>query len=362
MMNDVPEGPLKRGWTTGACAAAGARAAFMALLDGEFPDPVTISLPGGQSPSFPLARHKFDGHTAEVSIVKDAGDDPDVTHGALVVVRARLDRAGRGVSFKGGEGVGTVTREGLVLEVGEPAINPGPRRMIEAEIEDVASVRGSSRDVEIEISIPGGEELAQRTLNGRLGIVGGLSVLGTTGVVIPFSCSAWIHSIHRSIDVARAAGIQHAAASTGSTSERAVQSMFEMPEEALIDMGDFVGGTLKYLRRHPIPRLTIAGGFAKLSKLGAGLLDLHSRRGSVDLVWLIDEVAAAGGTGALIERLSVAETAGQAHQIAQKSEFPIADLVARKARETALEHVASETTVDVMVFDRHGDLVGRSDA
>ena len=362
MMNDVPEGPLKRGWTTGACAAAGARAAFMALLDGEFPDPVTISLPGGQSPSFPLARHKFVGDTAEVSIVKDAGDDPDVTHGALVVVRARLDRAGRGVSFKGGEGVGTVTREGLVLEVGEPAINPGPRRMIEAEIEDVASVRGSSRDVEIEISIPGGEELAQRTLNGRLGIVGGLSVLGTTGVVIPFSCSAWINSIHRSIDVARAAGIQHAAASTGSTSERAVQLMFEMPEEALIDMGDFVGGTLKYLRRHPIPRLTIAGGFAKLSKLGAGLLDLHSRRGSVDLVWLIDEVAAAGGTGALIERLSVAETAGQAHQIAQKSEFPIADLVARKARETALEYVASETTVDVIVFDRHGDLVGRSDA
>ncbi len=108
-MNDVPEGPLKRGWTTGACAAAGARAAFTALLDGEFPDPVTISLPGGQSPSFPLARHKFDGDTAEVSIVKDAGDDPDVTHGALVVVRVRLDRAGRGVSFKGGEGVGTVT-------------------------------------------------------------------------------------------------------------------------------------------------------------------------------------------------------------------------------------------------------------
>ena len=139
-MNDLPEGPLKRGWTTGACAAAGTRAAFTALLDGEFPDPVTITLPGGQSPSFPLARHRFDGDTAEVSIVKDAGDDPDVTHGALVVVRARLDQAGRGVSFKGGEGVGTVTREGLVLDIGEPAINPGPRRMIKAEIEDVASV------------------------------------------------------------------------------------------------------------------------------------------------------------------------------------------------------------------------------
>ena len=361
-MNDVPKGPLKRGWTTGACAAAGTRAAFTALLDGEFPDPVTITLPGGQSPSFPLARHRFDGDTAEVSIVKDAGDDPDVTHGALVVVRARLDQAGLGISFKGGEGVGTVTREGLVLDIGEPAINPGPRRMIKAEIEDVASVHGVSDDVEIEISIPGGEELALRTLNGRLGILGGLSVLGTSGIVIPFSCSAWIHSIHRSIDVARAAGILHAAASTGSTSERAVQSMFDMPEEALIDMGDFVGGTLKYLRRHPIQRLTIAGGFAKLSKLGAGLLDLHSKRGSVDLDWLIGEVAAAGGAESVTERLSIAETAGQALQIARKLGFPIANLVAQKAHETALEHVAPETAVDVIVFDRHGDLVGRSDA
>tara|TARA_B100000676_G_C17971421_1_gene783530 strand:- start:189 stop:1274 length:1086 start_codon:yes stop_codon:yes gene_type:complete len=361
-MNGVPKVSLKRGWTTGACAAAGARAAFTALLVGEFPDPVTITLPSGQSPSFPLARYRFDGHMAEVSIVKDAGDDPDVTHGALVVVRARLDRVGRGVSFKGGEGVGTVTREGLVLDVGEPAINPGPRRMIKAEIEDIASIHGVSDDVEIEISIPGGEDLALRTLNGRLGIVGGLSVLGTTGVVIPFSCSAWIHSIHRSIDVARAAGILHVAASTGSTSERAVQSMFEMREEALIDMGDFVGGTLKYLRRHPIQRLTIAGGFAKLSKLGTGLLDLHSKRGSVDLDWLIGEVAAAGGTKSVVEGLSVAETAGQALEIAHKLEFPIANLIAQKARETALEHVAPETAVDVMVFDRHGDLVGRSDA
>jgi cobalt-precorrin-5B (C1)-methyltransferase len=234
--------------------------------------------------------------------------------------------------------------------------------MIKAEIGDVASVHGVSDDVEIEISIPGGEELALRTLNGRLGIVGGLSVLGTSGIVIPFSCSAWIHSIHRSIDVARAAGILHAAASTGSTSERAVQSMFDMPEEALIDMGDFVGGTLKYLRRYPIQRLTIAGGFAKLSKLGAGLLDLHSKRGSVDLDWLIGEVAAAGGAESVIERLSIAETAGQALQIARKLGFPIANLVAQKAHETALEHVAPETVVDVMVFDRHGDLVGRSDA
>ncbi len=136
------------------------------------------------------------------------------------------------------------------------------------------------------MSIPGGEKIAERTLNGRLGIVGGLSILGTTGVVVPFSCSAWIHSIHRGIDVARAAGLDHVAGATGSTSEAAVAALYGLPETALIDMGDFVGGMLKYLRHHPVPRVTVAGGMAKMTKLGQGLLDLHSRRGEVDLNWL----------------------------------------------------------------------------
>src|SRR5207253_5935355 len=137
-------------------------------------------------------------------------------------------------------------------------------------------------DVTVTIAIPGGERLAERTMNGRLGIVGGLSVLGTTGIVVPYSCSSWIHAIRRGIDVARAAGIDHIAAATGTTSERAVQRLYDLPEHALIDMGDFVGGTLKYLRRHPMPRLTLAGGFAKIAKLAQGDLDLHSSRSRVD--------------------------------------------------------------------------------
>lgn len=352
---------LKRGWTTGACAAAAARAAYTALLEKEFPDPVAITLPGGQSPSFALARHSIVGDTAEAAVVKDAGDDPDVTHGALVVVRVRQLGTGQGVTFKGGDGVGLVTREGLELAVGEPAINPAPRRLIAAELTSVAAARGMTADAEVEISIPGGDKLAEKTLNGRLGIVGGLSVLGTTGVVIPFSCSAWIHSIHRSIDVARAAGIKHAAAATGSTSEHAVQDMFGLPEEALIDMGDFAGGTLKYLRRHPLPRLTIAGGFAKLSKLGAGLLDLHSKRGSVDLDWLSARVEREGGGAQLAANVGSAGTAARALQIAEGEGFPIADMVARAARDTATDHLSNATSVEVLIFDRQGKLVGRSD-
>lgn len=361
-MSDSSKPELKRGWTTGACAAAAARAAFTALLEGDFPDPVTITLPGGQQPSFALARHALGREMAEAAIVKDAGDDPDVTHGALVVVTVRTREAGGGIQFTAGDGVGTVTREGLELAVGEPAINSGPRRMIQAELEDVSRLHGVTADVDVEISIPGGEKLAERTLNGRLGIVNGLSVLGTTGVVIPFSCSAWIHSIHRSVDVARAAGIGHAAASTGSTSEKAVQALYGLREEALIDMGDFAGGTLKYIRRHPIPKLTIAGGFAKLGKLGAGLLDLHSKRGSIDLDWMAERALASGAAAQLADEIRQAETGGRALQIAKRAGFPIGDVVAAAARQTALEQVSSETAVEVLIFDRSGELVGRSDA
>src|SRR5439155_9712956 len=281
-MREKPRGPLRRGWTTGACAAAASKAAYAALLTGTFPDPVEIALPKGERPSFVLARHEHSGDCAIAAIIKDAGDDPDVTHHALIVSQVRLLPAGSGLSFRAGEGVGVVTRPGLPLAVGEPAINPIPRQMIHLALGEVATEHGLAPDAEITISVPGGAELARHTWNPRLGIVGGISILGTTGVVHPYSCSAWIASIHQGIDVCRANGVTHAAACTGSTSESAVRELYRLPDIAIIDMGDFAGGTLKYLKRYPITRLTIAGGFAKLSKLAGGAMDLHSGRSEVD--------------------------------------------------------------------------------
>ena len=244
--------PLKRGWTTGACASGAARAAFEALLTGQFPDPVPVALPKGLRPEFALATHELGADFARAGIVKDAGDDPDVTHGALIVATVRLTPRGSGVSFKAGEGVGTVTRPGLPLPPGEPAINPAPRAMIRANLEEVAARLGAGADAIVEISVPGGERIAERTANGRLGILGGLSILGTTGIVIPYSCAAWIHSIHRGVDVARASGCLHIGAATGETSEAAIRALYGLPDHALIEMGDFVGGLLKYLREHPV--------------------------------------------------------------------------------------------------------------
>src|SRR6516165_4604520 len=301
-MRGQDSGALRRGWTTGACAAAGARAAFAALLTGRFPDPVLLRLPRGRAASFPLALSELGEDHARAGIIKDAGDDPDVTHGALIVAEVARAAAGSGIGFAAGEGVGRVTRPCLPLAVGEPAINPAPRAMIRDTLREVADANcAPNPDVTVTISIPGGARLAEKTMNARLGIIGGLSILGTTGIVVPYSCSSWIHSIHRGIDVARAVGLDRIAAATGSTSERAVQCLYDLPDHALIDMGDFVGATFKYLRRHPVPRLTIGGGFAKLAKLAAGHLDLHSARSRVDTKALAQMLAALGADTAVVD-------------------------------------------------------------
>ena len=353
--------PLRRGWTTGTCAAAAAKAAFAALVTGEFPDPVEVRLPRGERPSFVLAMTRKNENAATAGIVKDAGDDPDVTHGALVCATVRFGARDSGVVFHAGEGVGTVTRAGLPIPPGEPAINPVPRQMIRDAIGDIATQSGHAADAEVEISIPGGEALAAKTLNGRLGIVGGLSILGTTGIVVPYSCSAWIHSIYSGIDVARAAGLSHIVGSTGANSEAAVQKLYGLPEIALIDMGDFVGGMLKYLRRRPVPRVTIAGGVAKITKLAQGLTDLHSKRGEVDLVALAELAKAADGSTDLQHRIVTANTAAQAFALASAAGLALGDKIAQAARQTAASVVVgSDIAIEIAVFDRDQNLVGRA--
>jgi len=341
---------LRRGWTTGACATAAAKAAYAALRTGVFPDPVEISLPGGRRAAFALAESVLLPDAATAAVVKDAGDDPDVTHGALVRVTVRATLPGSGISFRAGPGIGTVTRPGLPLPPGEPAINPVPRRMI---TEAIAELGG--HDAEVEISIPDGEALALRTLNGRLGIVGGLSILGTTGIVVPYSCAAWIDSIRRGIDVARAAGLAHIAGATGRTSEAAVQALYGLPEIALIEMGDFVGGMLKYLRTHPVARVTIAGGVGKMTKLAQGRLDLHSRRGSVDFPGLAQLALRSGASAEAAAAVARAHTAAEAF-----AQVKLGQMVAEAAWATCAD-ILKGSQVDVALFDREGGLVAAYD-
>jgi cobalt-precorrin-5B (C1)-methyltransferase len=345
MRIEKPEQALRRGWTTGACATAATKAALTALMTGRFPDPVEIVLPKGQVVAFALALEERGDGWARAGIVKDAGDDPDVTHGATIVATVRLRPSG--IVFKAGEGVGTVTKPGLPIAVGEPAINPVPRSMIETVVAEFGV------GAEIEISVPGGEALAEKTWNGRLGIVGGLSILGTTGIVNPYSCAAWIASIHRGIDVARASGFTHVAGCTGSTSEDAVRAHYGLPLEAMLDMGDFAGGLLKYLRVNPVPRVTIGGGFAKIVKLAQGAMDLHSGRSQVDFQWLAERVALSHR-----EEVLAANTALEVLEISGEA---LAQRVAREAKEQ-VESVLRGTDInaEVVIVDRAGKIIGHA--
>lgn len=353
-MARLPDGPLRTGFTTGACATAAASAACGALVTGEWVDPVRITLPRGQEPEFALAARDLGDGWASAAVVKDAGDDPDVTHGATIVATVRHGQPGAGVTFQAGEGVGRVTRPGLPIAPGEPAINPVPRQMMRDALTAIANARGVAADFEVTISVPGGADIAKQTWNPRLGIEGGLSILGTTGIVRPFSCAAWIASIHRGVDVARAGGLAHVCGATGSTSERVAQAALGLPDHAMLDMGDFAGGMLKYIKTHPVERITIAGGFGKLVKLAQGALDLHSSRSQVDFPAL---AAWAETLGLDPVPIAGANTAMEALELAGD---PLAALVAGKARDTAQAVLKdAQAAVDVMVVDRTGQIRAR---
>ena len=347
---------LRTGWTTGACAAAAAKAAAFALFGKGFPERVSITLPKGQTPEFEVVETSLGDGWAQAGIIKDAGDDPDVTHGALILTKLSNGVAGQGLRFIAGEGVGTVTKPGLPLDVGEPAINPVPRLMIDQAIMDVLATEGIAPDLDVTVAVRGGAELAKKTWNGRLGIVGGLSILGTTGIVRPFSCSAWIASIHRGIDVARATQSKHVIAATGATSEDVARGIYGLGQEDCLDMGDFVGGTLKYLRKHPISRLTLAGGIGKMTKLAQGAVDLHSGRSQVDFEKLS---ALAGSLGFDPEPVKSANTALDAYA---KTGPALAQALAEQARAAALTMLdGAPVQVETIVIDRAGTILGRAE-
>jgi cobalt-precorrin-5B (C1)-methyltransferase len=348
---------LRRGWTTGACATAAAKAAFIGLITGDIPLEIEITLPGGQKPIFAIEESAFIEDGIMVAIEKDAGDDPDVTHGAIIRATVRKSET---LSFKAGSGVGTVTKPGLPIGVNEPAINPGPRKMIEENLQAIADQHNIPLGVAIEIAVDNGAALAEKTWNPRLGILGGLSILGTTGIVIPYSCSAWIASIHQGVDVARATGITHVAACTGKTSEKAATAVYGFEPSAILDMGDFVGGTLKYLRVHPIPKVTIASGFGKVSKLAAGHMDLHSKRSQVDPGFLAKLAADDGANPDICNQIAKADSAGNIMEIMESNGLTLGDHVAKTAQDISFKEVRNAVDIEVLVYDRRGNQIGHA--
>lgn len=353
--------PLRSGLTTGSCATATSLAAARLLLSGISHDAVHIVLPKGKQVQMRLEFCRLAEGGAEAGTIKDAGDDPDVTHGALLYSHVRL-HAEPGIRFNAGLGVGTVTRPGLVLGVGEPAINPVPRKMISDHLLQLAQERNYDGGFEVTVNVEGGAALALKTMNPRLGILGGLSILGTSGIVRPFSCAAYIASIHQGIDVARTNGFMHIAACTGNASEDTMRRVYDLPEIALIEMGDFVGAVLKHLRKVPVDKLSICGGFGKISKLAAGHMDLHSRHSSIDLPQLAQWAADVGADDVLQHNITQANTSQQALAMASAVGIALGDAVCQHALDFARSVVPPQVQVEVFAIDRQGGIVGHAGA
>jgi cobalt-precorrin-5B (C1)-methyltransferase len=304
---------LRTGWTTGTCAAAAAKAATTALDTGELQQSVEVGLPSGQRVSFPVADCILAPPAAVAVVVKDAGDDPDVTHGAQLTATVRW-RGDPGLEVDGGVGVGVVTKPGLGLEVGGPAINPVPRAMIAQAVGEVVDL--ASRGVRVVISVPDGEKMARKTTNARLGIIGGISILGTTGIVRPFSTASWRASVEQAISVLAAQGEKTVLLCTGGRTEQGAMRLFpDLPEVCFVEVGDFTGAALRRAVEHQLTRVVFVGMAGKLTKLAAGVLMTHYTRSKVSLDLLKDITTAAGGDADLADRVAAANTARHAAEL-----------------------------------------------
>ena len=379
-----PSTQLRTGFTTGACAAAAAKGAALMLIHQITVNEVSIELPGGNSATFSLSGQIVSPEQASCFVIKDAGDDPDVTNG--VEVHAAVTRSIRTssstsdrISIEGGKGIGRVTKPGLAVPPGEWAINPVPRQMIETAVHKVIS---STDMVQIIISIPDGEERAKKTLNARLGIIGGLSILGTTGIVRPISAKAWTDTLDAALDVAKACGCSVVVLSTGRTSEMAAQKSFKkqatgaseqtelftpctrhpapgtLPEESYIMMGDHIAYAVRACQLRGFLNPIIVCQFAKLLKIACGHKNTHAAASELDLTQLLIW----GQTGGLSEStLSTISSANTAREIAISCNFDpeLLELVFQHARHAAVKH-APETYPHFLLADYNGNCISSS--
>ncbi len=347
---------MRTGWTTGTCASAAAKAAVMGLAEGNPPVEVEVSLPAGPRVRFPVADIDA-SHPGRAAVVKDAGDDPDVTHGAHITVTASwlpADRPAGTVELSGGPGVGTVTLPGLGLPVGAPAINRVPARMIRAAVHEV-----TERPVALVVSVPGGADMAAKTSNSRLGIVGGISILGTTGIVRPFSTASWRASVVQQIDVAAAQGERHVVLSTGGRTDAAAQRLLpELAPVCFIEVGDFTGIALRRAATAGVGRATFVGMAGKITKLAAGVVMTHYRRSKVDVDLLANVARRCAAPHAVVEAATATATARHFAEacVAAGHLDSLAELC-RRAATVCESFVEGRVTVEVIMVDFEGEEV-----
>lgn len=356
-----PSSPLRSGYTTGACATAATQGALLALIQQQPIHEVSTHLPMGQGVTFVLHTCTYTPEEGRSSVIKDAGDDPDVTHQAEICARVCWHTE-PGVHFVRGVGVGLVTKKGLPVPPGEPAINPVPRRMLTEAVEAIlAQARLTARGVTVEISVPHGEELARKTLNPRLGIVGGISILGTTGIVVPYSTAAWEASVIQNIDVAIAQGCEHVIFIVGGRGERFAQRLFQLPDIAFVQIGDFFGQALRHAKAAGARHVTLASMIGKLAKFAAGHELVHSQHSAQDFPFLAALASQTGASDPLLAQLRDANTAQEASELMLAANLPgFHDLVCEAAWTYATSLMQGAYKLDIVLLGKAGEVLGHA--
>jgi cobalt-precorrin-5B (C1)-methyltransferase len=339
---------LREGFTTGTCAAAAAKAAALLLTGRRVPRRVEIALPGGGRVTLPVLYARKKSGVAEAAVRKDAGDDPDITNGAAVVASLSWIED-NDIVFVAGEGVGVVTKQGLSIPPGEPAVNPVPRRMIREALREI-----TGRGLRVTLSIPGGEALATRTFNPRLGITGGLSILGTSGRVRPFSCPALRASLRCLLDVTVSSGVSAPVFVPGRIGERAARRHFALGSGQVIEVGNEWGFMVESARGLGFEALLVLGHPGKLAKLAAGEWDTHSSRSKSAAPWIVGQAAEILGR-------PVPEsptTEGLFSLLGARERRKVGDILAGKIRRAVAERIENEMTVSAVLVDMKGGIIG----
>jgi cobalt-precorrin-5B (C1)-methyltransferase len=350
----------REGFSTGSCASAAAKAATLALVTGNRPDTVEIDLPIGRRVRFTVEQCHLEGDRARASIIKDAGDDPDCTHGAEIFAEVSL-REKAGIEIDGGEGVARITKPGLGIEIGRASITRVPLRMITESVSEALALSGDGAGARVLITVPRGEEMAKKTMNARLGIIGGISILGTSGIVRPYSTAAYKVSIVQAIDVAVAAGLDEVVITTGGKSEEYAMRVFPLREEAFVEMGDWVGFTLTYLAKKGMAKVNVAGMIGKLSKVAEGEFYTHARKSPVNLERLAAIAASCGADSETVEAIRRGNTAREAQEIVlAKGVAGFFDAVAGKVAANCRAYGKGSFRVECVLTDADGVILGRA--
>lgn len=350
----------RTGYSTGACATAATKGALLALLHRQPVGEVEITLPLGQPARFSIVQCEIGPIEATCGVIKDAGDDPDVTHGATIRATVSFIETPGAVLLEAGEGVGRVTQPGLGLPVGAPDITRVPRKMMTEVVEELAAAQLQNRGVKVVLSVPGGEEMAKKTELIRLGVIGGIGILGTTGIVRPYSTAAFRAGIGIAVASAATRGYRHLVVTTGGMSEKFARRTIDLPEGAFIQMGDFVGYALDQCAKRQIERVTISGMIGKLSKMAKGKMMTHAAGSDVDTLFLSQIAGECGAQAEVLAAIKGANTARQVAEIVQAEGIAFFfDRLAHKVCDAGGRHVKGALVIECLLTDFEGNVIGK---